>query len=81
MRKSDPSYLIAGLGVAVGVILMFVGIYYRLQEGSDLATWDEMRRGKQIFIAGASTALVTPALLYFVGLGARGTSDSRKLKH
>jgi hypothetical protein len=78
MRKSDPSGLIAGIGVAIGVILMFAGIYYRLEEGSNLRTWDELRLGKRLFFAGAATALVVPVLAFVVGLRARRTSPSKK---
>jgi hypothetical protein len=78
MHKSDPSGLIAGIGVVVGILLMFVGIWYRLEEGPNLRTWDELRLGKRLFFTGAATALVVPVLAFFVGLRVRRTSDLKK---
>ncbi len=78
MHKSDPSGLIAGLGVAAGILLMFVGLWYRLEDGSDLRTWDELRVGKRLFFAGATTALVVPVLAFLVGLRVRRNSGLKK---
>jgi hypothetical protein len=78
MHKSDPAGLIAGIGVTVGILLMFVGIWYRSEEGSDLRTWDELRLGKQLFFGGAATALVVPILAFLVGLRMRRTSGLKK---
>jgi hypothetical protein len=78
MNKSDPSGLIAGIGVAVGILLMFVGIRYRLEEGSDLRTWDELRLGKRLYCAGTATALVVPTLAFLVGLRMRRRSGLKK---
>jgi hypothetical protein len=78
MHKCDPSGLIAGVGVAAGILLMFVGIWYRTEDGPNLRTWDELRLGKRLFIAGAATALVIPVLVFLVGLRLRRTSGLKK---
>jgi hypothetical protein len=75
MRKSG---LIAGIGVAVGVILMFAGVFYSLEEGSDLRTWDQLRMAKRLFYAGAATALVVPVVGFLVGLRERRACGAKK---
>jgi hypothetical protein len=78
MHRSVPSGVSAGIGVAVGILLMFVGIWYHLEEYPNLRTWDELRLGKRLFFAGAATALLVPVLAFLVGLRARGTSGLTK---
>jgi hypothetical protein len=75
MHKSG---LIAGIGVAVGVILMFSGVFYSLEEGSNLRTWDERRRAKRLFFAGATTAIVIPVVAFLVGLQGRRAYGAKK---
>jgi hypothetical protein len=65
----DPERVdwLAGLGVAVGCVLMFTGIFYTAEEGSSLRSWDEIRFGRRLFYAGAATALIAPVLVYLAG--------------
>jgi hypothetical protein len=78
MHRSVPSGLIAGIGVAVGILLMFAGIWYHLEEYPNLRTWAELRLGKRLFFAGAATALVVPVLAFLVGFRARKRSELKK---
>jgi hypothetical protein len=78
MRKSDLPGLVAGIGVAVGVILMFAGVFYRLEDGPNLRAWDELRLGKRLFVAGATIALVVPAVAFLAGLRGRRADGAKE---
>jgi hypothetical protein len=78
MHNPLRSRLLAGIGVMAGVILMFVGIFYHLEEGPHLRTWDELRFGKRVFFAGAGTALAVPALAFLVSRRERTAKGSQK---
>ena len=68
MRVLD---LTARLAVVVGVLLMFAGVFYSLEEGADLRTWDERRLAKRLFFAGATVALAVPVVVFLVELRRR----------
>jgi hypothetical protein len=78
MRKSDLPGLIARIGAVIGVVLMLAGVFYCLEEGPNLRTWDELRLGKQLFFAGATIALVVPVVAFFVGLRGRRSGGAKR---
>jgi hypothetical protein len=60
------------------LILMFAGVFYSREEGSDLRTWDQRRMAKRLFYAGATSALVVPVVGYLVGLRERRACGAKK---
>jgi len=71
---------VAGIAVAVGFLFMFAGIFYTIEEGSNLRTWDEIRFGRRLFYAGSAVALIAPVLAYLAGQIWMRRSKSRKSK-
>lgn len=77
--RSLPHWIpLVWLGVGVGIITMFVAIFYSLEDGTDLRTWEEIRFAKRIFFAGATTALIAPVIGYLIDLRWRRASSGKK---
>ena len=76
IRIEDKSKFIAKVGVWTGIFLMLYGIWFGLDDGPEIRTWDQRRVSKRIFYLGATTAIAIPIIAYVAGLHKKTLANS-----
>ena len=59
--------LIAAVSIALGIVLMLLGVVLGTEDWSDVRPWSERKLAKLVFFAGATIAVGGPLVGYAVG--------------